>query len=136
MLDRINIGSLGLHAFERNTGGPHHLASKLGHPAKRLGDVSLTDFQASMWYGPMSVGTPDLTFTGQSPFLVHSAVVEINNIMHSTIRHGKQRFLPIRRFMWRNLPWSRVVQSQSQFHRAICREPSEPYLWLWFLGLR
>ena len=84
--------------------------NKLGHLAKRLSNVSLTDFEASMWYGPMSVSTPDLTFTGQSPFLVHGAVVEIDNVMHSTIRRWKQRVLPIRRFIWRNLPWSRVVQ--------------------------
>ena len=61
----------GFLTFERNTGKPHPLVSKQGHPNKRGSSaaVNLTNYHNStMWYGNISVGTPATTYTGRSLF--------------------------------------------------------------------
>jgi len=57
--------------FERNTGKPHPLASRLGHSnERRLFPVATTPLTIAnnVWYGNIYIGTPPVTFTGQSPF--------------------------------------------------------------------
>ncbi|KAI0296947.1 acid protease [Multifurca ochricompacta] len=53
----------GFNAFERNTGAPHPFASKLSPFEKRGAGDPLIDYQAELWYGPISVGTPPKTYT-------------------------------------------------------------------------
>jgi cathepsin D len=58
----------GFAAFERNTGVTHSLAGSLkGLQNRQAGDVPLTDEAATLWYGTISVGTPERKFTGEPP---------------------------------------------------------------------
>ena len=55
----------GFETYERNTGSPHPLAAGLSKKAKRAtGKDALTDDDAELWYGTISVGTPAKTYTG------------------------------------------------------------------------
>jgi len=58
----------GLDAFERNTGRPHSLASKLRHSdnVRRTAGNETLDYQPGRWYGPITVGSPPQAFTGSS----------------------------------------------------------------------
>ncbi|KAI0062158.1 acid protease [Artomyces pyxidatus] len=54
----------GLDAYKRNTGATHPLAHNVKMSIKRAtGNVSLTDFEADLWYGEIMVGTPLKPFT-------------------------------------------------------------------------
>ncbi|ETW79235.1 aspartic peptidase [Heterobasidion irregulare TC 32-1] len=54
----------GFETYEKNTGSPHPLAAGLSEKAKRAtGSDALTDDDAELWYGSISVGTPAVTFT-------------------------------------------------------------------------
>ena len=56
-------------AYERNTGKPHSLLGGIIALSKRdVGSDSLTDDNAQLWYGTISVGTPPKTFTGVTFF--------------------------------------------------------------------
>ena len=56
----------GFETYKRNTGSPHPLAAGLSKKAKRAtGSDALTDDDAELWYGSISVGTPAVTFTGE-----------------------------------------------------------------------
>jgi cathepsin D len=58
----------GLDAFERNTGRPHSLVSKLRYSdnvRRTVGDETL-DYQPGRWYGTITVGSPPQVFTGSS----------------------------------------------------------------------
>ncbi|KAG2073783.1 acid protease [Suillus decipiens] len=52
-------------AYERNTGSPHPLSSRFDvrSVAKRNGNVPLVNYNANLWYGEISVGTPPKMFT-------------------------------------------------------------------------
>ncbi|KAG2352732.1 aspartic peptidase domain-containing protein [Suillus spraguei] len=52
-------------AYQRNTGSPHPLSSRfhVRSAAKRNGNVPLVNYDADLWYGEISVGTPPKTFT-------------------------------------------------------------------------
>ncbi|KAI9444480.1 acid protease [Lactarius indigo] len=53
----------GFEAFERNTGAVHPSASQLkGLRKKGSGDPLIDDIE-EMWYGPITVGTPAVTYT-------------------------------------------------------------------------
>jgi cathepsin D len=58
-------------AYERNTGKQHPLSSGLKSLSKRdkTGSVQLTDDNSDLWYGPISIGTPPVQFTGMSLLL-------------------------------------------------------------------
>ena len=58
----------GVEAFERNTDSAHPSASQLKRSIKRGNSDPLTDDNAQLWYGSITVGTPAVTFTGKSPF--------------------------------------------------------------------
>jgi len=54
--------------YQENVGKAHPSAPSFKRPVKRAGGHggdSLTDANASLWYGEISVGTPSKTFTGQ-----------------------------------------------------------------------
>ncbi|KAI0257920.1 hypothetical protein BC834DRAFT_848155 [Gloeopeniophorella convolvens] len=54
----------GFAAFEKNVGEVHPLAASLKSPVKRDGAGDpLTDDNAQLWYGAISVGTPAKTYT-------------------------------------------------------------------------
>ena len=56
----------GFTAYERNTGAKHPLATSIERSDKRnTGGDPLTDDNASMWYGAISVGTPAVSLTGE-----------------------------------------------------------------------
>ncbi|KAI0305956.1 acid protease [Multifurca ochricompacta] len=55
--------SHGFEAFERNTGAAHPLASQLKRSVKRGTGDPLTDYNAELWYGEITVGTPAKTYT-------------------------------------------------------------------------
>jgi hypothetical protein len=57
----------GFTTYERNTGTVHPLSQSvnLSRRAGSGGD-SLTDFNAQLWYGSISVGTPAVTYTGMT----------------------------------------------------------------------
>ena len=75
-----------MDAFERTTGGAHPLASKMDQPnnehrrkrkhshlfptARNTASVPLTNYYDTVWYGPITVGSPGHTFTGERPFRV------------------------------------------------------------------
>ncbi|KAH9019322.1 acid protease [Lactarius deliciosus] len=56
----------GFEAFERNTGAVHPSASQLKRSTKRGKGDPLTDDNAELWHGSITVGTPALTLTGSS----------------------------------------------------------------------
>jgi hypothetical protein len=58
----------GFEAFERNTGSAHPSASQMKRSIKRGNSDPLTDDDAQLWYGSITVGTPPVTFTGKLPF--------------------------------------------------------------------
>jgi cathepsin D len=58
----------GFDAFELNTGSAHPSASQLKRSTKRGNGVPLIDDNSLLWYGPITVGTPAITYTGGSPF--------------------------------------------------------------------
>ncbi|KAN0138186.1 eukaryotic aspartyl protease [Lactarius tabidus] len=53
----------GFEAFERNTGSAHPSASQVKRSTKRGNGDPLTDDDAQLWYGSITVGTPPVTFT-------------------------------------------------------------------------
>ncbi|TFY51256.1 hypothetical protein EVG20_g11085 [Dentipellis fragilis] len=53
----------GFEIYERNTGSVHPLASSLRHSKRATGSDPLTDDDAQLWYGTISVGTPAEEFT-------------------------------------------------------------------------
>ncbi|KAH9161573.1 acid protease [Lactarius sanguifluus] len=53
----------GFEAFERNTGAAHPSASQLKRSIKRGKGDPLTDDNAELWYGSITVGTPAVTYT-------------------------------------------------------------------------
>ncbi|KAH8997791.1 acid protease [Lactarius hatsudake] len=53
----------GFEAFERNTGAAHPSASQLKRSTKRGKGDPLTDDNAQLWYGSITVGTPAVTYT-------------------------------------------------------------------------
>jgi len=54
----------GLDAHKKNTGMHHPLSSGIKTLNKRdTGFIALTDDDANFWYGPISIGTPPVTFT-------------------------------------------------------------------------
>jgi hypothetical protein len=60
----------GLEAFERNTGVAHPSASKLKRPIERGNGNPLTDYGDTLWGGPITVGTPAVTYICGSSFLL------------------------------------------------------------------
>jgi hypothetical protein len=56
-------------AYERNTGKSHPLAGGIKTSSKRAtGNVPLTDYNAELWFGSLSVGTPPEKFTSMTLF--------------------------------------------------------------------
>jgi hypothetical protein len=56
----------GFAAYERNTGEKHPLATRIERSDKRkTGGDPLTDGNARLWYGAISVGTPAVSLTGE-----------------------------------------------------------------------
>ncbi|KAA1475522.1 acid protease [Dentipellis sp. KUC8613] len=53
----------GFEIYERNTGSVHPLASGLRHAKRATGSDPLTDDEAQLWYGTISVGTPAKKYT-------------------------------------------------------------------------
>ncbi|KAN0138185.1 eukaryotic aspartyl protease [Lactarius tabidus] len=53
----------GFEAYQRSTGAPHPSTSQLKRSSKRGNGIRLTDDNAHLWYGSISVGTPAVTFT-------------------------------------------------------------------------
>lgn len=54
-------------AYERNTGRPHTLVGGIISSNKRdTGSDPLTDYNADLWYGIVSIGTSPRTFTGKT----------------------------------------------------------------------
>lgn len=59
----------GFEAYRRNTGLTHPSSFLLKRSTKRDGDsIPLIDDNGHLWYGPIDVGTPPVTFTGKSLF--------------------------------------------------------------------
>ncbi|TFY81195.1 hypothetical protein EWM64_g2816 [Hericium alpestre] len=48
----------GFETYEKNTGAAHPLAASLKHKKRATGADALTDDEAQLWYGSISVGTP------------------------------------------------------------------------------
>jgi cathepsin D len=56
---------MGLDAHKKNTGTPHPLSNGIKTLSKRTtGTIPLTDNDANFWFGPISIGTPAVTYTG------------------------------------------------------------------------
>ena len=54
-------------AYEKNTGKQHPLAGGIKTSSKRAtGSDPLTDGDSFLWYGPISIGTPPMQFTGMT----------------------------------------------------------------------
>ena len=58
----------GLAAYEKNTGSKHPLATNSTIDKRATGKDPLTDDNAQLWYGSISVGTPSKTYTGKLSF--------------------------------------------------------------------
>jgi hypothetical protein len=54
----------GFVTYKRNTGSPHPLSRSIQLSGRASGGDPLTDDNAQMWFGTISVGTPPKTFTG------------------------------------------------------------------------
>ncbi|KAI9444474.1 acid protease [Lactarius indigo] len=52
----------GFEAFERNTGAAHPSVFQLKYSTKRGNGDPLIDDSAQLWYGPITVGTPPVTY--------------------------------------------------------------------------
>ena len=69
----------GFTTYERNTGTAHPLSQSvnLSRRAGSGGD-SLTDFDGQpgqLWYGTISVGTPAVSFTGMTTYMIAKATI-------------------------------------------------------------
>ncbi|TFY81196.1 hypothetical protein EWM64_g2817 [Hericium alpestre] len=53
----------GFENYEKNTGAAHPLAASLKHKKRATGADALTDDEAQLWYGSISVGTPAKKYT-------------------------------------------------------------------------
>ncbi|KZS98007.1 acid protease [Sistotremastrum niveocremeum HHB9708] len=79
----------GFDNFERNTGAPHPDAPSASERAKRAtGKVALTDDDAELWFGGVSVGTPLAAFTvdfdtGSSDFFLPATSCNTNCAGHT-----------------------------------------------------
>ncbi|KAH9984826.1 aspartic peptidase domain-containing protein [Russula vinacea] len=80
----------GMVAYENNTGEPHPLSAGIKTPSKRAdsGDDPLTDDSAELWYGPLSIGTPQQDFTvvfdtGSSDLFVPSTKCDSTCLGHT-----------------------------------------------------
>ena len=76
----------GFEAFENNTGAAHPYASQLKRSTKRGNGDPLTDDNAELWFGSITVGTPAKTYTGKSS--LRTKVAKINHVTCSGLRHG------------------------------------------------
>ena len=74
---------LGFEAFERNTGSAHPSASQLKRTVKRGNGDPLTDDSAELWYGPITVGTPAVTYTGKSFQHWQITLAKFNRVTYS-----------------------------------------------------
>jgi cathepsin D len=65
----------GFAAYQKNTGSKHSLAIKYTANKRATGKVPLTDDNAQLWYGEISIGTPSTTYTGKLSYLVFIGMV-------------------------------------------------------------
>ena len=56
----------GFTTYERNTGVAHPLSGGIKLLRRGSGGDPLIDFNAKLWYGTISVGTPAMSFTGMT----------------------------------------------------------------------
>jgi cathepsin D len=56
----------GIATYKRNTGVPHPLSGSIQLSRRDSGGDPLTDDNAKLWFGTISVGTPPVSFTGMS----------------------------------------------------------------------
>lgn len=114
----------GFFAYERNTGLKHSLDIASTSPTKRkAGSTALTDDNASLWFGQISVGTPPRTYTGNAtPSLQRRLWLICSLANHSRLRYGEQRFVSPGPGLHAELPRPYDLQPCHEQHRAGSRE--------------
>ena len=73
----------GFATYERNIGVPHPLAGSIQLSRRDSGGDPLTDDNAQLWFGAISVGTPPVSFTGIT--FLHDDLKPATDPRHDTV---------------------------------------------------